>query len=54
MIKGTGLDGKGDGLVHKNVLAAYTHLHALGTPEWAPALVHAARTYGRDRRKAKE
>jgi len=39
MIKGFGLDGIGDGIVYKNILASYTHLHALGTPEWAPALV---------------
>ncbi|MCL4393564.1 MAG: hydrogenobyrinic acid a,c-diamide synthase (glutamine-hydrolyzing) [Chloroflexi bacterium] len=29
-----------DGIVHRRVLAAYTHLHALGTPQWAPALVN--------------
>jgi cbb3-type cytochrome oxidase subunit 1 len=28
-----------------NVWAGYTHLHATGTPEWAPALVRAARNY---------
>ena len=45
MVRGTGLiDGK-DGLCHKNVLATYTHLHASGTPEWAPALVAKAREY---------
>ena len=42
MLKGFGIDGTGDGLVYKNVLATYTHLHALGTPEWAPALVEKA------------
>jgi len=45
MVRGTGLvDGK-DGLCYKNVLATYTHLHASGTPEWAPALVAKAREY---------
>ena len=45
MVRGTGLvDGK-DGLCYKNVLATYTHLHASGTPEWAPALVAKARDY---------
>jgi cobyrinic acid a,c-diamide synthase len=39
--RGHGLDGRRDGLVYKNVLAAYTHLHALATPEWATALVSA-------------
>ncbi|MBT4268394.1 MAG: hydrogenobyrinic acid a,c-diamide synthase (glutamine-hydrolyzing), partial [Deltaproteobacteria bacterium] len=28
-----------DGIVYKNVFAAYTHLHALGTPQWAEAFV---------------
>lgn len=45
MIKGFGLDGKGDGISYKNVLASYTHLHALGTSEWAQALWEQARVY---------
>jgi cobyrinic acid a,c-diamide synthase len=40
--RGFGFDGGRDGLVVKNVLASYTHLHALGTPGWAPSLVRAA------------
>jgi cobyrinic acid a,c-diamide synthase len=47
--RGSGLDGQRDGLVYKNVLATYTHLHALSTPEWAPALVVKATEYQRDR-----
>lgn len=43
--KGTGLGGGRDGLVCGNAVATYTHLHALGTPEWAPALVDAARRH---------
>jgi cobyrinic acid a,c-diamide synthase len=43
--RGAGIDGKGDGLVYKNVVAAYTHIHALATPEWAPALVKKALDY---------
>jgi cobyrinic acid a,c-diamide synthase len=43
MERGRGIDGHRDAIVHKNVLAAYTHLHALSTPEWAPGLVAAAR-----------
>jgi cobyrinic acid a,c-diamide synthase len=38
MVKGFGLDGQGDGILYKNVLASYSHLHALGTSEWAQAL----------------
>jgi hypothetical protein len=26
-----------------NVVASYTHVHALGLPQWAPGLVQAAR-----------
>jgi cobyrinic acid a,c-diamide synthase len=37
--RGHGIDGKRDGIVYKNVFASYTHLHALGTPEWAGAFV---------------
>ncbi|THB78083.1 MAG: hydrogenobyrinic acid a,c-diamide synthase (glutamine-hydrolyzing) [Desulfobulbaceae bacterium] len=35
MKRGTGFVDKKDGLVYKNVLALYTHIHAEGTPEWA-------------------
>jgi cobyrinic acid a,c-diamide synthase len=50
--RGTGCGGGRDGVVHKNVLACYTHLHAVGTPGWAPALVDAARAHRRRRRSA--
>ena len=43
--RGTGIDGKREGMVRRNILAGFTHLHALGTPEWAPALVEKARLY---------
>ncbi|MCK9420342.1 MAG: cobyrinate a,c-diamide synthase [Nitrospirae bacterium] len=52
MSRGHGIDGKGDGIVYKNVLAAYTHLHALGTPEWSAALVKKAREYRKSRQAA--
>ncbi len=45
MTRGTGLYKGKDGLCYKNVLATYTHLHALGTPGWAPALTAAAVSY---------
>ena len=45
MERGTGLVEGRDGLCYKNVLATYTHIHALGTPEWAPALIDRARLY---------
>jgi cobyrinic acid a,c-diamide synthase len=40
--RGYGFDGQRDGLCYRNVLASYTHLHALGTESWAPAVVQAA------------
>jgi len=43
--RGGGIDGKGDGLMYKNVVAAYTHIHALGTPEWAGSMTKKAREY---------
>jgi cobyrinic acid a,c-diamide synthase len=45
MVKGFGLDGLGDGIVYKNVLATYTHLHAIGCPEWAQGLLAQAGRY---------
>ena len=42
MRRGHGIDGKVDGVIYKNVFAAYTHLHALGVPQWAEAFVSLA------------
>ena len=39
MERGIGFNHGRDGLCRNNVLATYTHIHALGTPGWAPALV---------------
>lgn len=52
MNRGKGINGVADGLVYKNVLACYTHLHALGTPEWAEAMVKKAREYRRQKQDA--
>ena len=43
--RGTGIDGDRDGLCFKNVLASYSHLHALGSTQWADALVEKAMLY---------
>jgi hypothetical protein len=40
--RGEGLGGGRDGMVAGGVMAAYMHLHALGTPEWAENLVRVA------------
>ena len=42
-------DGK-DGLCRHNVLASYTHLHALGAESWAPAVVRAASRFRAQKR----
>ncbi|MCF8081122.1 MAG: cobyrinate a,c-diamide synthase [Desulfobacterales bacterium] len=47
MERGKGLIGGRDGLVYRNVLATYSHIHAAGTPQWAPALVDRAREFQR-------
>jgi cobyrinic acid a,c-diamide synthase len=41
--RGTGLGEGRDGIAVGNVWASYLHLHALGTPSWAPALLALAR-----------
>lgn len=43
--RGYGIDGEIDGLVYKNVLAGYTHIHAVSQPHWARNLVGLAAEY---------
>lgn len=43
--RGTGLEGRRDGIVRGNVWASYLHLHALATPAWAAGLLSAARNH---------
>jgi cobyrinic acid a,c-diamide synthase len=45
--RGCGVDGAADGVRYKNVIAAYTHVNALASPAWAPALVAQAARSGR-------
>jgi cobyrinic acid a,c-diamide synthase len=45
MQRGVGITKDRDGICYKNVLATYTHIHALGTPLWARALVRNAIAY---------
>jgi len=49
--RGHGIDGQRDGVLYKNIFAAYTHLHALGTPSWAEAFVSLAAREGKFRRR---
>jgi len=45
VLKGSGIDGQREGLCRNNVLAGFTHVHALGTPEWADAILEKARQH---------
>jgi cobyrinic acid a,c-diamide synthase len=49
MKRGSGFLNKRDGVCYKNVLATYTHIHALGTTSWAGALVRNAMAYKHNR-----
>lgn len=40
--RGTGIDGYKDSIIYKNLFASYTHIHALGTPEWAGSFLSSA------------
>lgn len=42
MKRGKGIKDGLDGICYKNVLATYTHLHALGSPEWADGMIKCA------------
>jgi cobyrinic acid a,c-diamide synthase len=39
LLRGKGLDGRNDGIVYRNILASYAHLHSLGAPQWAEKFV---------------
>lgn len=45
VLKGTGIDGRREGLCRNNILAGFTHVHALGTPRWADAVIDRAVEY---------
>jgi cobyrinic acid a,c-diamide synthase len=53
MRRGVGIEKDKDGILYRNVLATYTHIHALGTPEWAEALVRNALKYKKFKYSAK-
>ncbi len=48
--RGVGIDEDRDGILYKNVLATYTHVHAAGTPAWAEALIRNAFEFKASRR----
>lgn len=45
MERGAGFHNGRDGVSYRNVLALYTHMHALGTPAWAKSMVRNARLF---------
>ena len=40
--RGSGINGLGDGISYKNVLATYSYVHSLSTPDWAEGFVELA------------
>ena len=51
MQKGHGIVNNRDGICFKNVFATYTHIHAMGVPQWAGTLVRLARKFREERDK---
>jgi cobyrinic acid a,c-diamide synthase len=50
MRRGSGILDQKDGVCYKNILATYSHVHAIGTPEWAEGLIRRALAYQRELR----
>jgi cobyrinic acid a,c-diamide synthase len=50
--RGTGCFEGRDGVISQNVWAGYTHIHALGLPEWAGGLMQAAAMYNAGRSRS--
>ena len=45
VLRGTGIGNQRDGLVYRNALGTYTHLHAIGEEAWASGIIAAARRF---------
>ncbi len=45
VLRGTGIDGKRDGIVHKNLLACYVHMRDLDANHWAVRFVEFVRRH---------
>ncbi|MGB9736207.1 MAG: cobyrinate a,c-diamide synthase [bacterium] len=43
--KGYGFNGERDGILYKNLLAIYSHIHAAGTSQWAANLIKLAERF---------
>lgn len=51
--RGNGIGESRDGILYRNVLASYTHLHCGGAPSWASGLVRNAEQYRESRQRVK-
>lgn len=45
VLRGTGIDGKNDGYVYKNLLASYTHMRSVGGNDWVERFISHVRSY---------
>jgi cobyrinic acid a,c-diamide synthase len=44
VLRGTGIDGRHDGIIHQNLLASYAHLRAVGGVNWTERFVERIRS----------
>lgn len=49
VLRGHGMDGRRDGICNFNALGTYLHLHALGEPRWAEAVLKKAAEFKSER-----
>ena len=49
--RGGGIREGRDGFIYKNVVASYTHIHALGAPEWVEGMIRAAVKFSKLRKR---
>lgn len=47
VLRGQGIDGEHDGLIHKNLLASYTHMRDVGGNGWTRRFIEHVRAVGR-------
>ncbi len=45
VIRGYGINGESDGIIHENVFASFAHMHSSANPEWAKRFVEIASEY---------
>ena len=45
VIRGYGIDGKNDGILHNNTFASFAHIHSSVNPQWGKGFVELASEY---------